>query len=1280
MLNESEHITSTTSTSGDEAEQPSSWQLLVQAPEAEQERLLVELVGRAAAAVLRRAPGEVVAADRPFLELGFDSIAAVDLHAKLTEATGLHLPITLVFDYPTPAAVAHYLRAEALGLSAAPILPPSANTASDEPIAIVSMACRFPGGVASPEELWRFVADGGDAISGLPTNRGWDLDALYDPDPDRQGTTYTREGGFLHDADRFDPTFFGISPREAVAMDPQQRLLLETSWEVLERAGIDPGTLRGSSTAVYVGAEQQEYGPRLADAQGHEGSLLTGNTASVASGRISYTLGLEGPAVTVDTACSASLVALHLAVRTLRSGESSLALAGGAAVMASPGSLVAFSRQRGLAPDGRCKAFSSTADGTGWSEGVGMVLLERLSDAVRNGHPVLALVRGSAINQDGASNGLTAPNGPAQQRVIHQALVDAELTTADVDVVEAHGTGTVLGDPIEAQAILATYGQNRETPLLLGSLKSNLGHTQAAAGVAGVIKMVMALRNGLLPRTLHVDRPSPHVDWSSGSVKLLTEATPWPAGERPRRAGVSAFGISGTNAHTIIEEYVADPVDAPEPARPAAVLPWVLSAKTTEALGDQARNLLTHLDERPELSDSDVGYSLATARVAFDHRAVVLGSSRDDLRRALTALADGTSSSAVLSGTPAGGKLAFLFTGQGSQRLAMGRELHREFPVFAAAFDDACRHFDVHLDQPLRTVVFGDDPELLDRTEYTQPALFAVEVALFRTLEAWGVRQDYLAGHSVGEIAAAHVAGVLSLDDACALVAARGRMMQALPGGGAMVALQASEDEVLPFLDEDVSLAAINGPTSVVVAGDDAAVQRVLAHFPDRKSKRLTVSHAFHSPLMDAMLEEFAWITEVLKYRPPRMPIVSTVTGKLVPADELCSPEYWVRHVREAVRFADAVDTLVGLGVTTFVELGPDAVLTAMAAETAPAAELVPTVRKGRSEATGLVRAVGRLHVLGVRVDWGAVFAGTGARRVDLPTYAFQREGFWLTGGSSPAAVDRHEADFWAAVDRGDLDSLASALSLDDSGALADLLPALATWRRGRADASTVDAWRYKTSWTRLPEGGGRATGRWLLVSAEHVDGLAERGLDVVRIDPSADRATLAEALAGAGAFDGVLSLCTDVVETVVLVQALGDAGVAAPLWCATRGAVSAGRDDAVDPVLTQIWGVGKVVALEHPDRWGGLVDLPPDVDDRVLDRLVAVLAGTEDQVAIRGSRVFGRRLAQAPAKTGVGDWTPRGTVLVTGGTGALGSRVARWLAEAGAERLVLTSRRGLDA
>ncbi len=1002
MLNESKHITSATSTSSDGAgEQQSSWRLLTQAPEAEQEQLLVELVGRAAAAVLRRAPGEVIAADRPFLELGFDSIAAVDLHAKLSEVTGLHLPITLVFDYPTPAAVAHYLRAEAMGLSAAPILPPSANTASDEPIAIVAMACRFPGGIRSPEDLWRFVADGGDAISGLPVNRGWDLDGLYDPDPDQQGTTYTREGGFLHDADRFDPTFFGISPREATAMDPQQRLLLETSWEVLERAGIDPGTLRGSSTAVYVGAEQQEYGPRLYEARGYEGSLLTGNTASVASGRISYTFGLEGPAVTVDTACSASLVALHLAVQTLRRGESSLAFAGGAAVMASPGSLVAFSRQRGLAPDGRCKAFSADADGTGWSEGVGMVLLERLSDAIRNGHPVLALVKGSAINQDGASNGLTAPNGPAQQRVIHQALVDAELTTSDVDAVEAHGTGTVLGDPIEAQAILATYGQRRETPLLLGSLKSNLGHTQAAAGVAGVIKMVMALRNEMLPRTLHADEPSPHVDWTSGSVELLTEATPWPVGDRPRRAGVSAFGISGTNAHTIIEEYLPEPAAAPEPSRVASVLPWVLSAKSPEALGDQARHLLAHLDERPELSEVDIGFSLATARVSFEHRAAVVGSSLDDFRSALTALVDGTTSKAVLDGTVTGGKLAFLFTGQGSQRLAMGRELHAEFPAFAAAFDDACRHLDVHLDLPLREVVFGDDADLLDRTEYAQPALFAIEVALFRTLESWGVRQDYVAGHSVGEIAAAHVAGVLSLDDACALVAARGRLMQALPAGGVMVALQASEAEVLPLLGAAVSIAAINGPSSLVIAGDENAVNEVLAHFADRKSKRLTVSHAFHSPLMDDMLDEFGWITEVLKYSPPRIPVVSTVTGGLVSAEELCSPEYWVRHVRNAVRFADAVETLVGLGVSTFLELGPDAVLTAMAAETASDAKLVPTVRKGRSEVSGLVRAVGELHVRGVRVDWSSLFTGTGARAVDLPTYAFQRDRYWLEGTGS---------------------------------------------------------------------------------------------------------------------------------------------------------------------------------------------------------------------------------------------------------------------------------------
>ncbi|GFG75804.1 type I polyketide synthase [Mycobacterium botniense] len=881
---------------------------------------------------------------------------------------------------------------------------------SSEPVAIVGMACRFPGGVDCPEALWEMLVEGRDVVSEFPTDRGWDLAGLFDPDPDTPHKTYTRHGGFVDDVAGFDAGFFGVSPTEALATDPQHRMLLELSWEALERAGIDPMSLRGSATGVFAGLIVQGYG-MLADEI--EGYRLTGMTSSVATGRVAYVLGLEGPAVSVDTACSSSLVALHMAVASLRSGECDLALAGGVTVNATPTVFVEFSRHRGLAPDGRCKPFAGAADGVGWSEGGGMVVVERLSDAQRLGHPVLAVVRGSAVNQDGASNGLTAPNGPSQQRVVRAALANAGLSPAEVDVVEGHGTGTTLGDPIEAQALLATYGQNRSQPLWLGSIKSNMGHTQAAAGVAGVIKMVLALRHEWLPATLHVDRPSPHVDWSAGQVALLTEGRPWPAAGRVRRAGVSSFGISGTNAHVILEAAPPQP-PRPESATRPPVLAWVVSAKTASGLGAQAARLREFVGARPGLDALDVGWSLA-GRSVFEHRAVVLGADREQLLAGLSQLAEGIPGAGVISGSAApSGKTVFIFPGQGSQWLGMGVELLDCAPVFAQQINACAEAFSEFVDWSLTDVLRGaPGAPGLDRVDVVQPALFAVMVSLAELWKSIGVKPDAVIGHSQGEIAAAYVAGALSLRDAARVVTLRSKLLTGLSGPGGMVSIACSVErarELLSPLGERISIAAVNGRSAVVVSGDVAALDELMrqcaAH--ELRARRIDVDYASHSVEVEVIRDQLSAALSGIEPRSSRTTFFSTVTGDVMDTADL-DADYWYRNIRQTVQFEAAVRSACQRGYRTFIECSPHPALITGVEDTFDDcvggdrhAIVIPTLGREDGGLDRFLTSAAGVFVSGVGVDWRVVLAGGGF--VELPTYAFERRRFWLAGDG--ASVD----------------------------------------------------------------------------------------------------------------------------------------------------------------------------------------------------------------------------------------------------------------------------------
>ncbi|WP_354384364.1 type I polyketide synthase [Streptomyces sp. PvR034] len=1303
-------------------------------------RIVLDEVCTQAAAVLGWASAHEVEVGRAFREAGFDSLTAVDLRNRLGIAIGQPLAQTAVFDYPTPLRLAEHLCDRILGTdgsdgddaeTAALRSRTTFGTSGDAPIAIVATSCRFPGDIRSPEDLWRLLLDGQDVISGLPQDRGWDLDALYDPDSSRAGTSYVDQGGFLHDAGQFDAAFFGISPREAVAMDPQQRLLLETSWEALERAGLDPETLRGTRTGVFVGAVPHGYGADATNAQESGGYLFTGAAGSVASGRISYSFGLTGPAMTVDTACSSSLVALHLAVQALRNGECSMALAGGVTVISTPGVFTEFSQQRGLAPDGLCKPFAAAADGTAWGEGVGVLLLEPLAQAQRNGHQVLAVIRGSAVNQDGASNGLTAPNGPSQQRVIRQALADAQLEASDVDVIEAHGTGTTLGDPIEAQALLATYGQGRpeDRPLLLGSLKSNIGHTSAVAGIAGVIKMVEAMRHGVVPGTLHVDEPTPKVDWSSGAVELVTEGRAWPETGRVRRAGVSSFGVSGTNAHVIVEQApVVEQEQAPVGEPVGGVVPWVLSGKSAAGLRGQAVRLREFVaSASADVSLVDVGHALVSSRAGLEHRAVVLGSDREELLAALAAVAAGEPAEGVVSGVRREGvsDAVFVFPGQGAQWAGMAVELLDSSPVFAERFGECAAALRAFVDWvPEDVLREREGAPSYDRVDVVQPMLWAVMVSLAAVWRAHGVEPAAVVGHSQGELAAAVVAGVLSLEDAARIVALRSQLIgRELAGQGGMVSLPLAEDAALELIEPwagRISVATINGPRSTVVAGEAAALDELMAtcERDGVRARRIPVDYGSHTPQVEQLREALLELAAPVVPRAGDVPMYSTVTGGVLEAG-VADAEYWFRNLRQPVRFLDTVRELIAEGHTTFVEVSAHPVLTSPVEETGEAMGVEVfaggTLRRDQGGPERWLSSLAQLWVQGGVPDWHAVFAGTGARRVELPTYAFQTRHYWFDTAPARAAAgaDPHAA-FWEVVEREDLEGFAKTLRLNEAQTgLTSVLPALSAWHKRHAEAVSMESWRYRAHWKSLPSGPkGVLSGTWLVaVTPDQLDGaLYEAVAGALRaqgavVEPLVVRGAedagqgerpWAEALAAHSGAAGVLSLLAQdespladapatpagFAQNLVLLQQLEAADSDAALWCVTQGAVSIGeRDPLTSPAQALVWGLGRVAAQELPTRWGGLVDLPREPDERALARLCEVLAAEadEDQVAVRSTATYGRRLVRAPLAGTVGDgWTPgKGTVLITGGTGALGSEVARRLAAQGAEHLLLVSRQG---
>ncbi|NKY89339.1 type I polyketide synthase [Nocardia veterana] len=1242
----------------------------------------------------------------------------------------------------------HYLKKVTQELNESRRRLAEAENRTREPIAVVAMACRYPGGVSTPEQLWELVSAGVDAIGTYPSDRGWEaMREVISTKSSELEDGYAQSAGFLADIAGFDAQFFGISPREALLMDPQQRLALEVTWEAIERAGIAPSALRGSRTGVFLGSTGGDYMASLVQADGgyrnsslagdEAGSdtdethvhrddtaavpyipddsdathMMTGSMSSVLSGRLAYAFGFSGPAVTVDTACSSSLVAIHQACRSLQAEESDLAIAGGVMLMSTP-MLLGMTRLA-AAPDGRCKSFSDDADGTGWGEGIGVIMLERLSDARRNGHPIAAVIPGSAINQDGASNGMAAPNGAAQQQVIRDALAVARLSGADVDVVEAHGTGTAIGDPIEAGALLATYGADRDPdrPLWLGSIKSNIGHSGPAAGVAGVIKLVLAIQHRVLPRTLHVTAPTSKVDWSSGAMRLLTEPVPWPA-DRPLVGAVSSFGVSGTNGHVLVASPDSAETDGAEadftqPAEPVGrAVPWVLSARTAKALQEHAGRVRGWLSGTA-VEPADVGRSLA-GRAAFKNRAVIVGTTAAELARGLGAIAARDPHPDVTTGVARNpGAPVFVYPGQGGQWLGMGRELSDESAIFAQAIADCERALAPWTDWSV-SAVLRQDPGApgLETVDVIQPTLFAVMVGLTELWQSMGVRPGAVIGHSQGEVAAAYVAGALSLTDAATIVGVRSRLLATLTGGTMISVLGLSGAEIesrIARFGELVSVAAVNSPEALTLSGDPDALAELTDELTAAGARVRRVpgaTGAGHSAHIDRFRDEILSTLASITPRAARIPFFSTVVGDEIDTGAL-DAEYWFRNMRRTVQFDAALRSALGAQWRTFVEPGPHPVLLPsvdrIAGDMSVRVLTGGTLQRGQGDLARFYRSAADLYVEGVPVDWSAAFTGTGARyRPDLPTYPFQRQRYWLpdelaTAPPRPAAAP--DSEFWRLVERGDAGALADLIGGADAGSLAAVLPDLSSWWQRSRRTSDADRLRYRVCFERLsrrPATRGRGTW-YVLVPDGGVDDRCAQLIDAVRthfgavqvVGVPGDITDRLPELPPADDVAGMLAVLGNdaAVGPVELARALHDVGFGRPLWWVTTGAVAVGPADAApDPDAARIWGSARVAALETPQIRCGVVDVPESPDASVLGDLCAVIGrggddrGGDDQVAVRATGTYARRIRRGTPVRAHNAFRPSGTVLITGAPDGVAGQLARRFAQEGARHLVLTA------